>query len=92
MKKSLNVYEEKKAKLTLKHNKLQAKLDKVTERAEKLVAKQKELKEKAWKLSERIAGINGHLSMKKLGATHFEVREGCIYFFDDAGKEIKEVE
>lgn len=76
---------------------LRPRRDKAHEMAAKWLEKSRQLDEQYHGLSERIAGLNGHIRMMDFGATHYQVisepgQWSYIRFFDADGKLVRDPE
>lgn len=95
-KKSMKVLEQAKAKAWAKHERMYSAIRKAETRYEKALVRYElakiardEMYDRRHKISEKIAGINGHLQYTEWGATKYEVSGEYIRFFDDDGNEVR---
>ena len=91
--KSLSVLEEKASKIAGQMEKIKPKVDKARELANKWATRAVTLAQQYHTLSEKIAGLNGHLAMREFGAAQYEIiKDGqwsTIKFYNDQGEEVR---
>jgi len=91
--KSLTMLEERASRMAGRMGKIKPKVDKARELANKWAARAETLAEQYHTLSEKIAGLNGHLAMREFGATQYEIiKDGqwsTIKFYNDQGEEVR---
>lgn len=90
--KPMEVLAEQKRKVEIKIAKMRPKVDRAHQMAEKWAMRAEELDAEYHQMSEKMAGLNGHLYYAQLGAVQYEINDHVIKFYDQAGNEVQNPE
>ena len=88
----MEVLVEQKRKIETKMTKMQPRIDKAHQMAEKWAMRAEELDAEYHQMSEKVAGLNGHLYYAQFGAVQYEINDHVIKFYDQAGSEVQDPE